>query len=171
MRKFFCAIIIPACIFIGCAAVISKGLRREISRDITFKKIIEDPDACIGKTVLISGIILGSKNTKEGTLIEILQKTANMEGRPKDVDESDGRFLALYNGYLDVAIYSRGREVVFAGEVKGKRILPLDEIEYTYPLISIKEIHLFKAQKETFYAYPYPHWYYPPWYYYPYWYP
>jgi len=155
----------------GCAPVISKGLRREISRDITFKKIIEDPGACIGKTVLISGIILGSKNTKEGTLIEILQKLADMEGRPKDVDESDGRFLALYNGYLDTVIYSRGREAAIAGEIKGKRVLPLDEIEYTYPLISIKEIHLFKAQKEKFYAYPYPHWYYPPCYYYPYWYP
>ncbi|RZB33107.1 MAG: outer membrane lipoprotein [Desulfobacteraceae bacterium Eth-SRB2] len=171
MRKVFCAIIIPACIFIGCAPVISKGLRREISRDITFKKIIEDPDTCIGKTVLISGIILGSKNTKEGTLIEILQKPADMEGRPKDVDESDGRFLALYNGYLDTVIYSRGREAAIAGEIKGKRVLPLDEIEYTYPLISIKEIHLFKPQKEKYYAYPYPHWYYPPWCHYPYWYP
>ncbi|RLB74868.1 MAG: hypothetical protein DRH24_20560 [Deltaproteobacteria bacterium] len=69
-------------------------------------------------------------------------------------------------------MYSRGREAAIAGEIKGKRVLPLDEIKYTYPLISIKEIHLFKPQKEErFHAYPYPHWYYSPWYYYPYWYP
>ena len=167
MRKVFYAIIIPCYIFIGCAHVVSSKLRKEVAEGVSFKKIIEDPDACIGKTVLISGIILGSKNTKKGTLIEILQKPADMQGRPKDVDESDGRFLALYDGYLDTAIYSRGRNAVVAGEVKGKRILPLDEIEYAYPLISIKEIHLFKPQKEQrFYTYPYPHWYY-----YPYWYP
>ena len=176
MRKVFCAIIIPCCIFIGCAPVISKQLRKEVAKEITFKEVIKDPEAYKEKIVLLSGIILGSKNTKEGTLFEILQKPADMEGRPKDVDESEGRFLALYDGYLDTAIYSRGRNAVVAGKIKGKRVLPLDEIEYTYPLISIKEIHLFKPKKEKFHAYPYPHWYYPPWYYppwyyYPYWYP
>jgi len=114
----------------------------------------------------------GYKNTKEGTLIEILQKPADLQGRPKDVDESDGRFLALYDGYLNTAIYTRGREVAVAGEIKEKRVLPLEEIDYTYPLISIREIHLFKPKKEEkFYRYPYPYWSYPPWWYHPYWYP
>jgi len=163
------------CLFListGCTPLISKDLRKEISRDITFKQVIKDPDACKGKTVLISGIILGSKNTKEGTLIEILQKPADLQGRPMDVDESDGRFLALYDGYLDTAIYTRGREVAVAGEIKEKRVLPLGEIDYTYPLISIRVIHLFKPKKEEkFYRYPYPYWSYPPLWYHPYWYP
>jgi outer membrane lipoprotein len=104
--------------------------------------------------------------------MEILQKPADIEGRPRDVDESDGRFLALYKGYLDTAIYSREREVIVAGKVMGKRVLPLSEVVYTYPLISIKEIHLFKARKEErFYPYPYPYWGYSPRFYDPYWYP
>ncbi|HDM78343.1 MAG TPA: hypothetical protein ENG51_18060 [Deltaproteobacteria bacterium] len=98
-------------------------------------------------------------------------KTSRHRRKTKDVDESDGRFLALYNGYLDVVIYTRGREVVVGGEIKGKRELPLGEIEYTYPLILIKEIHLFKAKREErVYPYPYPFWCYPPWWYYPCWY-
>lgn len=151
----------------GCAPIISKEIRKNVSDELTFKEIIKNPDAYKGKIVLLSGVISGSKNTKEGTLIEILQKPADMEGRPKDVDESDGRFLALYDGYLDTAIYNRGREALVAGEVKGKRTLPLDEIEYHYPLIMIREIHLFRPKKqERFHAYPYPHWWY-----HPYWYP
>jgi outer membrane lipoprotein len=110
------------------------------------------------------------KNTKEGTLIEIFQKQADIEGRPKDVDDSDGVFLALYDGYLDTAIYTQGREVAVAGEIKGKRVLPLGEIDYTYPLISTKEIHLFKVQKEErYYIYPHPYRY--RWWDYPYLYP
>ncbi|MBC2715232.1 MAG: hypothetical protein HF978_07990 [Desulfobacteraceae bacterium] len=62
---------------------------------LSIKDVIKDPDVHKGKTVLISGIILGSRNTKEGTLIEILQKPADIDERPKDVDDSDGRFLAL----------------------------------------------------------------------------
>jgi len=91
----------------GCAPIISKEIRKNVSDELTFKEIIKNPDAYKGKIVLLSGVILGSKNTKEGTLIEILQKTANMEGRPKDVDESDGRFLALYDGYLPARHRSR----------------------------------------------------------------
>lgn len=71
-----------------------------------------------------------------------------------------------------MAIYSKGREVTLAGEVKGKRVLPLGEIEYTYPLIAIKEIHLWPDESKGL-IYPYPYGYYPYWYhpygYYPYW--
>ena len=153
----------------GCAPVISKGLRAQIDEEILFEEVIQDPEAYQGKMVLWAGVIIGAKNRKEGTLIEVLQKPADMVGRPKDVDRSGGRFLALYDGYLDIAIYAQGREVTVAGEIKGKRTLPLDEIEYAYPLISVKEIHLWSLEsKERVYPYPYWH-YYPWWWYYPYW--
>lgn len=170
MRKFFCIIPLLLYSLTGCVHVISMDLREKVDKNISFKEIIKDPDAVKGKTVLISGVILGSRNTKEGTLIEILQKPADLEERPKEVYISDGRFLALYDGYLDTEIYSRGMETAVAGEITGKRILPLDEIEYSYPLILIKEIHLFKPKKEEMsYRTPYPYWYYQP-YYCPYWY-
>ena len=131
---------------------------------------MKDPDAYKGKIVIWSGLIIGTKNLKEGTLIEILQKPADSAGKPKDVDHSDGRFLALYNGYLDAAIYSGGRKLAVAGEINGKRLLPLGEIEYAYPLISIKEIHLFKVKKEeTLNPYPCPYWWYSPRWRYPFW--
>ncbi len=147
----------------GCAPVISKELRTQVAREITFREVIQDPDVYKGKLVLLGGVIIGAKNLEEGTLIEVLQKPADRRGRPRDVDQSDGRFMALYEGFLDAAIYSEGREVTVAGEVKGKRVLPLGEIQYAYPLIAIKEIYLWPPKtKERFYLYPY--WYYPWWY-------
>ena len=121
MKMITCLLMFFFLISAGCVPLISRELRREMSPDITFKDVIKNPDAHKGKTILISGIILGSKNTKKGTLIEILQKPANIDGRPKDVDDSDGRFLALYDGYLDTAIYSSGRDVAVAGEITGKK--------------------------------------------------
>jgi outer membrane lipoprotein len=151
----------------GCAPVISKELRTKVARQITLRELLQDPDLHKGKLVLWGGVIIGAKNVKQGTLIEVLQKPTDRRGRPRDVDQSDGRFMALYEGYLDPAIYSQGREVTVAGEVKGKRVLPLGEIEYAYPLISIKELYLWPPKvKERFY--PYPYWHYP-WWYDPYW--
>ena len=94
-------------------------------------------------------MIVSSKNAREGTLLEILQKPSDRRGKPKDVDESGGRFLALYQGYLDVAIYRPGRKVTIGGEISGKRVLPLGEINYTYPLITVKEIYLWPEEKEV----------------------
>ena len=105
MKKIIYLLMFLLLISAGCAPLISRELRRELSPDITFKNVIKDPDAHKGKTILISGIILGSRNTKEGTLIEILQKPADIGGRPKDVDDSYGRFLALYNAYLHTCLF------------------------------------------------------------------
>ena len=63
------------------------------------------------------------------------------------MDKSKGRFLALYKGFLDVAIYRRGREVTIGGKITGKRVLELGEIEYTYPFVEIKEIRNYSAKK------------------------
>ena len=105
----------------GCAPVISKGLRVQVDKEIRFQKVIQDPDAYQGKIVLWGGVIIRAKNQREGNLIEVLRTATDMNGRPKDVDRSQGRFLALYDGYLDVAIYSQGSEVTVAGEIMGKR--------------------------------------------------
>lgn len=156
----------------GCAPPISKQLREQVSEELTLKVVLKDPDAHKGETVLWSGVIISSVNLKEGTMIEVLQRPADMQGRPKDVDESEGRFLALYPAYLDVAIYNGGRKVTVAGEVKGKKIQPLGEIDYAYPLIGAKEIHMWPSKKEerVFYYPYYPYWHYP-WLYGPYWWP
>ena len=156
--------------FTACAPVISRQLREQAAKELTLSVVLKNPDAYKGKTVLWSGVIISSVNLKEGTVIEVLQKPADMEGKPKDVDESEGRFLALKPGYLDVAIYRQGREVTVAGGVQGKKMQRLGEIEYTYPLISGKEIHLWPVEKEQRVYYPYPYYHYP-WWYYPCWYP
>ncbi|MBW1716714.1 MAG: Slp family lipoprotein [Deltaproteobacteria bacterium] len=150
----------------GCAPVISKGIREQVDKEIRFEDVIQDPEGYEGKMVLWGGVIIGAKNLKEGTLIEVLRTATDRQGRPKNIDRSEGRFLALYDGYLDVAIYAQGREVTVAGEMKGKRVLPLDEIDYTYPLISVKEIHLWPVKREER-VYPYPYWHYPWWWYHP----
>ena len=61
-------------------------------------------------------------------------------------------------------------QVTIAGEIQEKKIQRLGEIEYTYPLISATEIHLWPVEKKDMVYYPYPYRHYP-WWYGPYWYP
>lgn len=145
----------------GCA-VMSKELRTEAEKDLSFEEVFKDPDLHKGKVVIWGGTIVDSKNTKDGTLLEVLQKPLDLVGEPRDVDQSGGRFLALYEGFLDIAIYTKGREITVGGLVQGKRVMPLGEIRYTYPVILVKEIHLWPEVSRDRVP-PYPYWGYPYW--------
>lgn len=168
------AAMIIVCIVIGgagCASVISQDLLQRADRTIRFQDLREQPGLYEGKIVLLGGMIVSTKNQPAGTLIEIVQKPLDFEKRPISGDTTFGRFLALYDGYLDPAIYAEGRDVTVAGPVIGLREQPLGEITYSYPLVRAQEIHLWAVRTEDR-AYPYPPggwWGYPPWWRYPYW--
>jgi outer membrane lipoprotein len=161
-------IILVGLLFVlGCAPVISKPLRDQVDINLTFREVFKDPDAHKGMVVIWAGEIIESKNTKEGTLIEVLQKPADYFGAPEEADRTEGRFLALYDSFLDSAVYAKGREITVGGEVEGKRIMPLGEIQYPYPLVVAKEIYLWPdTSKERLAPYPYPGY---PWWYDPFW--
>ena len=132
----------------SCSPAISKQLREQVDKTIRFEEVAKNPEKYQGKIVLWGGSIVEAENQKSGTHIQVLQKPIDIESRPKETDRTEGRFLALYDGYLDVAVYAEGREVTVVGEIKGKKVLPLGEIEYAYPLISVKEIHIWPRRKE-----------------------
>lgn len=161
-------IILAMVLVMGCAPVISKPLREQVDKNLAFRDVFKAPEEHKGSVVVWAGVIIEAKNTKEGTLIEILQRPADFFGAPEESDRTEGRFLALYSSYLDVAVYSKGREVTVGGEVEGKRVMPLGEIQYSYPLVLAKEIYLWPdTNRERLAPYPYP--YYPWGWYDPFW--
>nr|WP_319494461.1 Slp family lipoprotein [uncultured Desulfobacter sp.] len=149
----------------GCATIISEELSRQVDYSVSFETVFDNPEAVKGTIVLFGGEIVSTKNLKEGALVEVVQKPLDTGKKPKHVDDSGGRFLALYDGFLDGEIYAKGRAVTVCGVVQGSRVSRLDEIEYNYPLIAVKEIHLWKQPpppEKTFYHSPHriwPYWY------------
>ncbi|MCF6154649.1 MAG: hypothetical protein E3K36_05235 [Candidatus Brocadia sp.] len=131
----------------GCAPVISKQVRDQARPDIAFEEVLSEPEQYKDRMIILGGIIIETKNTKEGTFLEVLQCPVGYRGKPKNVDETGGRFLALDSRYLDGDVFAKGRSVTIAGEIQGKRTLPLGEIEYNYPLIYVKEIYLWPVEK------------------------
>jgi outer membrane lipoprotein len=156
----------------ACASVHFRGFETEIRDPITLREVIKNPDAHRGKAVLWGGEIIRTVNKREGTLIEILQLPLDKSERPRNVDTSEGRFLLLNPDFLDVLIYRPGREITVVGEVRGIETAPLGEMEYSYPFIKAKKIHLWELRPDTIkvyheyppYLYRYPYcWGYPYW--------
>ena len=148
-----------------CMHPISKPIRKEIEKDISFEQLRKDPDAFIGKIVLLGGEIIKTQNKKDGTELEILQKRLDIWSRPRDEDRTGGRFIVIVSDFLDPVIYHEGRKITVAGEVIGKTVRKLGEVDYQYPVLKAKEVHLWRDYTERIYYYPYPVWYYWDYYY------
>ena len=152
----------------GCAHSISKDLLKEVDKGIGFDELLKDPERYHGKTVLLGGVIIKTENKKDGTLFEIYQTELDYYGEPINTDVSQGRFLAMYDKFLDSEIYRDGRKVTVAGVVNGVEVKKLGEIDYHYPYLIIKEIHLWNEEQPAEYGPPYNYfwnpWWWNPWY-------
>ncbi|MCF6159551.1 MAG: hypothetical protein E3K32_13500 [wastewater metagenome] len=147
----------------GCAPVISKSIREQVNPNITIQEVLSNPERYKGEIIIVSGDIIDATITREGTLLKVMQRPTGAWGKPKNVDETAGRFLATADFYLDPYIYKKGRKVTVGGEVQGVRELPEGEIRYRYPVIHVKEIYLWPVERRYYYPYYYP---YRPYYYY-----
>lgn len=132
----------------GCASAIPQDVRNRVDPAATFKSVFHDPDAYKGKIVLWGGEIIRTRTTKDATWIELLQHPLAGNDRPIQGAASEGRFLIRHDGFLDPAVYGRGREITVAGEIQGRQTRPLDEVEYAYPVIADQELVLWGPRHE-----------------------
>ena len=95
--------------------------------------------------------------------MEVVQSPLETDDLPEDVSHSSGgRFLATTSRFLDPIVYKSGRKVTVVGQVQGKKTLPIDQVEYIYPVISIREIHVWTKSELEQPQYPPPGYYYDP---------
>jgi len=130
----------------GCATPISEQALKQAEPGILFGELIGDPEKFKGRVVLLGGQIVSTTVKEGGTWVEVVQKSLDGRHEPKDTDDSLGRFLIDYNDFRDPAIYAQGRKITVVAEVQGKRTLPLKEIQYTYPVLTPRETHLWQSR-------------------------
>jgi outer membrane lipoprotein len=128
----------------GCAHVISSEMRGAARKDLPFSAVLANPRAYEGVVVIWGGQVIDTLNEEGLTLIKVLQIPLDYAEMPEDEEGSQGRFIARVDGYADPEVYRKGRMLTLAGKIAGKKIEPLGSMEYVYPLVDVKEIHLWK---------------------------
>lgn len=152
--------------FIMSCSVISQQIRKESMAPVNFKTLIQETDKYLGNTVILGGYILETQNLPDKSTIKVLQVPLGWREDPKSRDDSEGRFIISYKGFLDPEIYSKDRKVTVAGIIVGTLAEKVGQFTKSYLKIKSREIYLWP--KEEDYLRPY----YDPWYYpYPYYWP
>jgi outer membrane lipoprotein len=146
MRLMRIVIFMPL-MFTGCASVISSKALEQVDQSIRFEQLLENPAAYEGRTVLLGGEIIEAQNLEEKTLLIVVQRPLCYRDKPCTDGDSAGRFIVSTPDFLDPAIFRTGRKITVVGSVAGKDVRPLDEIEYSYPVISERELYLWPSEE------------------------
>jgi outer membrane lipoprotein len=154
---------------IGCATTyhedwVPQETLAKVDSTLTFEQIKESPESHKGTTLLVGGEVLFAKRMKDHTRLVILQLPLDTDFEPvRDRMKSQGRFVALEHDFLDPAIVPEGTRLTIAGSVSGSLTEPLDEMEYTYPTITIDHLKIWPkvlGSPYGYYSYRYrPYWY------------
>ena len=127
--------------------VIPKELEGQVDRNVTFLQVKQAPLSYKNRTIVLGGEVLSIKRGSASTRIEFLQLPLDSSFEPaRDRTKSLGRFLGIKNEFLDPAILPAGTLVTVIGEVTGVTTLPLDEIEYSYPILAVRHVKVWEPQ-------------------------
>jgi len=114
----------------------------QVDRSLTPALVTAEPDYATDRQVLWGGIILGTTNLPDRTLIEMLAYPLDRREKPQRDEAPLGRFLLEQSGFLDPAIYTAGRLLSVTGSVVRTETGKVGESEQAYPVVSAQALHL-----------------------------
>lgn len=147
MKRLILSVFALVGILGGCAHVMSEQGLALADRSITYADIKKNPEALAGKTVLVGGIIAGTRSSGDVMQLEVAQLELLSNGVPDESSKSSGRFLVVSGELLDPLFYKSGSFVTIIGEIKGQKVQKFEGADYRYPLVSAKEIRLFQSSE------------------------
>jgi outer membrane lipoprotein len=136
------------CLFcvVGCTDAIPRQYLAKADPAATYPAVKENVNRYMGDTVAWGGTIQQLRNTPEGTYIEVVESPLDGRGRPESIERTRGRFLILYPGFAEPALYAQGKLLTVIGQIHGVQSLPLGEITYSYPVVLREYDHLWSPQ-------------------------
>ncbi len=160
-------------LLVGCATNVPEAIRKPAPGDLTVAEARTQPSAHVGRQVRWGGTIAAVENHKTETWLEVVSRELDNNARPRETDRSAGRFLVRADGFLDPAVYAKGRQVTVSGTVEGGKTRPIGEFSYHYPVVKARAVHLWEPLPELRRDYRYHDPFWSPWYpwhhRYPYW--
>jgi len=148
-RGLFSSWLIVGILLTGCASqrIVPESMESLVDRTVSFRDMLASPESYKGRVLVLGGEVLKVKRLQDGTQIELLQLPLGGGEEPSfDRQESQGRFLALQQKFLDPATMVEGTRVTIVGEVSGAKTDRLDDIEYRYPTLIVKHLHVWPVE-------------------------
>jgi outer membrane lipoprotein len=167
MRNLFVLVLLVTALA-GCQSSIPLEIREPVAGSPELEHVRADTAHFKNAPVRWGGKIVKLENKAQDTLVEVVSKPLDDDGRPQDSDGTSGRFLVRVTEFLDPAVYKADRLLTMRGVVEGSMEGKIGERSYTYPVVAAQRIYLWPIETRARYMYdpwfPYPYYGYGPYY-------
>jgi outer membrane lipoprotein len=102
-----------------------------------------------GQVVNWGGQVIELRSRDEGTEIEVLSYPVRNSGRPDDLADSDGRFIALKRGEVDPLLFAPGRMVTVIGTLTRIEQGNIGDRSLSIPVIEVIELSRVPERRDT----------------------
>lgn len=123
----------------ACASPVPSVIREPLpGGEPSLSQVRANPDAYVGRRVRWGGTVESVQNRKTETWVELVRRELDSEGRPRDNDDSAGRFLAVLGGFVDPAVYAKGRQLTVVGMLTGTTAGSIGDYPYRFPMVRVE---------------------------------
>jgi len=165
---------IPLLALLCACSTVPEHIRKPPEGNPSLALVRAEPARYDNARVRWGGTIVRVQNLQEETRIEIVARELAGDGEPREGDRSEGRFIAVFQTFLDPAIYAVDRSLTVVGTLGGSSEGQLGGMHYRFPLVQVEHHYLWPKPvprcencDPLFYDPWYP-WYPYPWHRYPY---
>ena len=148
-RYLFSILFVASILLSGCLSqrIVPESMEPLVDRTVSFRDLLASPESYKGRVLVLGGEVLTAKRLRDSTQIELLQLPLRDGKEPSlDRQQSQGRFLVLHQEFLDPATVVKGTRVTIVGEVSGTKTDRLHDVEYQYPTLIVKHLHVWPVQ-------------------------
>ncbi len=107
-------------------------------------------EANLNKSVRWGGTVAGVQNLDGQTRIEVIAKPLLRNGQPDNRQASQGRFVAVFDGFLEPSDFQANKSVTIVGVVTGSELGKVGEAEYDFPRLKATGHQLWSAENTRF---------------------
>lgn len=149
----------------ACAGDKSSSISQAVVDDVSLAQVRADSDAYQGSTVRWGGVVAEVENKADTTRVFLVEYELRDNAKPDADSDSDGRFVARFDGFVDPVVYKVGRPLTVVGSIDGSLQRAIGEFEYRFPIVAVRDSHLWPEAVEMGPYYPPPPWWYRDYYY------
>jgi outer membrane lipoprotein len=133
----------------GCATGIPRQIRSQVTYHGSFSELRGNIDQHGGEVVMLGGKVIETQGSQTGSQISVLQLPLDRRGRPKDANQSEGRYLIRSGQFFDPAIYEKGTLVTVVGKLGGSEVRSIGGFQYDYPIVEAIEVKPWPREQRT----------------------
>ena len=153
----------------GCAANPAAFLSQALVDDVSLAQARNATDVYIGSTVRWGGVVTEVENKADKTWVFVVGRELRDDEKPITDGDSEGRFIASFDGFVDPLVYKSGRPLTVVGSIEGSTVRAIGEYDYRFPVVAVRDSYLWEEPVKTkviyapaprydyYYYHPYPY--------------